>query len=50
MDKVPIFTAEQLQSISQILAETNEGLTGSEIDYILKSCNIHSSLWREHSL
>ena len=39
-DKVPPFSAEQLQPISQILADTYEGLTGSEIGFLLKSCRV----------
>lgn len=43
MEQVPPFSAEQLQSISQILADTNEGLTGSEIGYLLQSCRVPDS-------
>jgi uncharacterized protein (TIGR02391 family) len=37
---IPLFTAEQLQSICQVLADTEEGLTGSEIGYILGNCRV----------
>lgn len=40
MAHVPPFNAQQLMSIAKILAETNEGLTGSQIEYILKNCGI----------
>lgn len=37
---IPLFTAEQLQSICQVLADTQDGLTGSEIGYILGNCRV----------
>jgi uncharacterized protein (TIGR02391 family) len=38
MDRVPCFDAQHLTSIAKILADTEEGLKGSEIAYILESC------------
>jgi uncharacterized protein (TIGR02391 family) len=40
LQKVSIFDAEHLTSITKILAETNEGLTGSEIEHLLRQCKI----------
>lgn len=37
---IPAFSAEHLTSISKILADTNEGLTGSEIAHLLANCKI----------
>ncbi len=34
------FDAEHLTSITKILAETNEGLTGTEIEHLLRQCRI----------
>lgn len=39
-NKVPPFPAERLEAISKVLADTTEGLTGSEIDHLLKNSNI----------
>src|SRR5882757_464386 len=38
MQKVPIFDAQHLTSIAKILADTNDGLTGSQIGYLLQDC------------
>ncbi|MBX9677528.1 MAG: TIGR02391 family protein [Gemmataceae bacterium] len=38
--RIPPFAAERLEAISKVLADTNEGLTGTEIDHLLRSCNI----------
>lgn len=40
MEKVPPFDFQHLTSIAKILADTDEGLTGSEIGYLLQSCQI----------
>jgi len=40
MEKVPRFSAQDLTSIAKILADTTEGLTGSEIGYLLQDCRI----------
>jgi uncharacterized protein (TIGR02391 family) len=40
MDRVPIFDAQHLTSIAKILADTDEGLTGSQIGYLLQDCEI----------
>src|SRR5436305_15075372 len=34
------FPAERLEAISKVLADTSEGLTGSEIDHLLRNSNI----------
>ena len=38
--RVAPFPAERLEAICKVLADTNEGLTGSEIDHLLRNCNI----------
>lgn len=40
MQQVPIFDAERLASIAKILADTTEGLTGSQIEQLLRQCSI----------
>lgn len=40
MHHVPPFNAQHLTSIAKIIADTSEGLTGSQIEYLLKDCNI----------
>jgi uncharacterized protein (TIGR02391 family) len=40
MERVPAFDAQQLTAISKILADTENGLTGSEIGYLLGDCRI----------
>jgi uncharacterized protein (TIGR02391 family) len=40
MEHVPIFDAQHLTSIAKILADTDEGLTGTQIGYLLKDCKI----------
>lgn len=40
MQKIPVFDAEHLASISRILADTTEGLTGSQIEHLLRQCKI----------
>jgi hypothetical protein len=40
MEKVPIFDAQHLTSIAKILADTEDGLTGSQIGYLLQDCEI----------
>lgn len=40
MNEIPPFKAEELESISKILGNTETGLTGSEIGHILQKCNI----------
>jgi uncharacterized protein (TIGR02391 family) len=37
---IPPFPAERLEAISKVLADTSEGLTGSEIDHLLRNSNI----------
>jgi hypothetical protein len=34
------FPAERLEAISKVLADTAEGLTGSDIDHLLRNSNI----------
>ena len=38
--RIPPFTAERLEGISKVLGDTNEGLTGSEIEHLLRNCKI----------
>ena len=38
--RIAPFPAERLEAISKVLADTNEGLTGSEIDHLLRNCDI----------
>jgi uncharacterized protein (TIGR02391 family) len=40
MEHVPPFNSQQLTSISKILANTYDGLTGSQIRYLLQDCRI----------
>jgi uncharacterized protein (TIGR02391 family) len=40
MEKVPPFGAQHLTSIAKILADTESGLTGSQIGYLLQDCKI----------
>lgn len=40
MEKVATFSPQQLEAIARILAETNSGLTGSQIGYLLQDCRI----------
>jgi hypothetical protein len=40
MDLVSPFNPQQLTSISKILADTHDGLTGSQIQYLLQDCRI----------
>src|SRR5262245_19291213 len=37
---MPPFSAQQLQAMSKVLAETETGLTGSEIAHLLADCRI----------
>jgi hypothetical protein len=39
MERVPTFDAQHLTSIAKILADTDEGLTGSQIRYLLQDCD-----------
>ncbi len=39
-EKIPPFSAQQIEAIAKILADTDRGLTGSQIGYILKQCCI----------
>lgn len=38
--RIPPFPAERLEAIARVLADTTEGLTGSEIDHLLRNCDI----------
>jgi uncharacterized protein (TIGR02391 family) len=40
VQRVPTFDAEHLTSIAKILADTTEGLTSSQIEYLLRQCKI----------
>jgi uncharacterized protein (TIGR02391 family) len=39
-NRIPPFPAERLEAVSRILADTETGLTGSQIDHLLRNCNI----------
>lgn len=43
MQHVTPFESEHITSISKILGETNDGLTGPEIEHLLRQCNIPDS-------
>jgi uncharacterized protein (TIGR02391 family) len=38
--RIPPFAAERLEAISKALGDTSDGLTGSEIDHLLRNCRI----------
>lgn len=38
--RIPPFPAERLEAIAKVQADTTEGLTGSEIDHLLRNCEI----------
>ena len=40
MEKVPVFSPQQLEAIAKILADTGAGLSGSQIGYLLQDCKI----------
>src|SRR3989338_734102 len=40
METVPPFNPQELTSICKILADTSEGLTGTQIGYLLQDCHI----------
>jgi len=40
MEEFPCFTAEQIEGFSQVLADTNLGLTGAQIAHTLTKCKI----------
>jgi len=39
-NRIPPFPAERLEAISKVLADTETGLTGSQIDHLLRNSNI----------
>ncbi len=39
-NRVSPFPPERLEAISKVLGDTDEGLTGSEIDHLLQNCQI----------
>ncbi len=41
MEIVPCFDAQHLTSIAKIMGDTNDGLTGQEIEYLLRDCRIY---------
>lgn len=40
MDRVPPFSAQKLEAACRVLADTDRGLTGSEIGYLLQDCKV----------
>ena len=41
MEKIPPFNAQKLEAACKVLADTERGLTGSEIGYLLQDCRIN---------
>src|SRR5262245_60592219 len=40
MERVTPFDSQQLESIARVLADTAEGLSGSEIEHLLRECKM----------
>jgi hypothetical protein len=40
MDYIPPFSSQQAESIARILADTNEGLSGTQIARLLQECGM----------
>jgi uncharacterized protein (TIGR02391 family) len=40
MERIPCFDPQKLESIARVLGETNEGLKGPEIEYLLVQCKM----------
>lgn len=40
MERIPPFTAQKLEAACRVLADTDRGLTGSEIGYLLQDCKV----------
>ena len=40
MERIPPFNSQQLTAICKVLGDTNKGLTGSEIAYLLRECRV----------
>lgn len=40
MERIPPFSAQKLEAACRILADTERGLTGSELGYILRDCRV----------
>ena len=40
MERIAPFESEQLTSIAKILADTSDGMTGSQIEHTLRECKI----------
>jgi hypothetical protein len=52
-DTQPLFTKSQLEAIAAALADTSEGLTGSEIGHLLATCRLSDptpSMTKRHRL
>jgi uncharacterized protein (TIGR02391 family) len=43
MDRLPPFNAQHLEAACKVLADTDRGLTGSEIGYILQDCRLEDT-------
>ena len=43
MEKIKVFDTQHLQAACKILADTQLGLTGSEIGYILADCQLQDT-------
>ena len=40
MDRIPPFNAQKMEAACRVLADTDRGLTGSEIGYLLQDCKV----------
>jgi len=43
MDRLPTFNAQHLEAACKVLADTDRGLTGAEIGYILQDCRLEDT-------
>lgn len=40
MEKITPFTSQKLEAACKVLADTGRGLTGSELEYLIRDCKI----------
>src|SRR5712692_6092226 len=40
MERIAPFNSQQLTAVAKVLADTNRGLTGSELEHLLSECRI----------
>ena len=43
MDRIPPFTAQKLEAACRVLADTERGLSGSDIGYLLQDCKVQDT-------